>query len=957
MSPSHRRLAAAAVAGIVMVAAAAGMRPGEQPERTLRITFGHKDRTPTDWSGRIDVQGGTVAALSGWRFEAKDAVDGTAAWKCRTRNQVAPGARFPLTAAPGQPARETPQAPWPVGLTVTLRGANPPVTLTLPQGEVKFAADVLLGEPQTFLDGQVRVERLPETTLLRPPAPPKTPDAVQDDYPAFWIRYRTNKHYLAWVAYQKGKDRVLLVERDGPTGAWSQPMEVAGPGDHFRVALATLHDDTLWIVWSSQRRGDWDLYGRPYKEGQLGNEVRLTEASGPDLWHRMTTDRFGRAWLVWQGFRDGRSTIFARWADDKGWHDTIQVSDGKSNNWDPCIAADYREDRVWVGWDTYDQDNYTIRVRSLSREAGATPGPVLTPSITSAFGAHASLACDREGRLWVAWDEAGSQWGKDTGYLYRENNWATGLYRSRHIRIRVLADGKWREPREEFTAVSPQEMKEANELPLLQEDGEGRMWLAFRHRTCWRPREDDWAAQGRWDVFATAYVGDRWLPPVELPRSAGRNDMRASSQRDRSGSVYFAYASDNRGPFPPAMGPRNLSVTVTRLSGAPKASEAGFKPADPFGSESVRRTFNSVHPREAEQVARIRNYKIEAGGKTYRIYRGDLHRHTDISPDGVGDGSIMDLHRYALDAAALDFVLIADHNMGGDNEYCWWRTQKANDLYTVPGAFISMYGYERSVPYPNGHRNVIWAERGHRTLPLPQGRIPAQMAADTGRLYAYLRQTNGICTLHTSATDQGTNWEEHDNTLEPIVELFQGFHTSYEAPGAPKTTDDKTDLVHGPYRPDGFVSTALEKGYRLGFQASSDHVSTHVSYACVLAEEFSRNGLVEAMRRRHTYAATDNIVLDVRLGTLGIMGDEVRTSQPRFEVVVLGTGPVERVEVLRNGQVAHTERPAQDAAEVRFHWEDPAPRKGDKPSYYYVRVQQKDGQMAWASPIWVHVGS
>ena len=142
----------------------------------------------------------------------------------------------------------------------------------------------------------------------------------------------------------------------------------------------------------------------------------------------------------------------------------------------------------------------------------------------------------------------------------------------------------------------------------------------------------------------------------------------------------------------------------------------------------------------------------------------------------------MDLHRYALDAAALDFILVSDHNMGSDKEYPWWRTQKANDLYTVPRAFISMYGYERSVPYPNGHRNVIWTERGHRTLPLPRAGIRKQMAEDTGKLYDYLRRTGGICTPHTSATEQGTNWAEHDDALEPVVELFQGFDSSYESP-------------------------------------------------------------------------------------------------------------------------------------------------------------------------------
>src|SRR5262249_31698489 len=154
--------------------------------------------------------------------------------------------------------------------------------------------------------------------------------------------------------------------------------------------------------------------------------------------------------------------------------------------------------------------------------------------------------------------------------------------------------------------------------------------------------------------------------------------------------------------------------------------------------------------------------------------------------------------------------------------------------------------------------------------PLPQVAIPKQMAEDTGKLYDYLRKTNGICTLHTSATVQGTNWEQPiDGALEPFVELFQGFHASYEAPAAPRFVDSESDVSHSSYKADGYVSKALEKGYRMGFQASSDHVSTHVSFACVLAEEFSRKGLIEAMKKRHSYAATDNIVLDVRMGALG----------------------------------------------------------------------------------------
>ncbi len=511
----------------------------------------------------------------------------------------------------------------------------------------------------------------------------------------------------------------------------------------------------------------------------------------------------------------------------------------------------------------------------------------------------------------------------------------------------MLDQGKWLEPKSDLATCLPADMKEYNELPQLQPDSDGRMWLAFRHRTCRYPREDGWAMQGRWDAYATAYLGDRWLKPIELPHSAGRNDMRASSQRDRNGNTYFAYATDNRGWLPPGMLPRNHSVAVSRLAGT----------ANPGKVELVerKRTYPIVadcHPGEAKQVERLRKYQIKLGGKTYRIYRGDLHRHTDISVDGIGDGSLMDLHRYAHDAAALDFVLVGDHNMGQDNEYCWWRTQQANDLYTVPGAFLSMYGYERSVRYPNGHRNIIWSRRGYKTLPLPKP-IPAAMKGDTAKLYVYLKDTGGICSLHTSATDQGTDWQEApDPALEPIVEVFQGYHTSYEAPEAPKAIDDKTDRIHGPFKADGFVSKALAKGYRLGFQASSDHISTHVSYACVLAEEFSRKGLVEAMKKRHTYAATDNIILDVRMGS-ALMGDEAKSTKPKLGVAVLGTGPIASVEVLCNNKLVHTVRPKEAGTEeMRFAWADPTP-SANPVNHYYVRVLQFNGQMAWSSPIWV----
>ena len=48
------------------------------------------------------------------------------------------------------------------------------------------------------------------------------------------------------------------------------------------------------------------------------------------------------------------------------------------------------------------------------------------------------------------------------------------------------------------------------------------------------------------------------------------------------------------------------------------------------------------------------------------------------------------------------------------------------------------------------------------------------------------------------------------------------------------------------------------------------------------------------------------------------------------------------MEVLRDGEVVHTHQADKESAEARFHWDDPAPKKQEKASYYYVRVVQKD---------------
>src|SRR5262249_54401173 len=209
----------------------------------------------------------------------------------------------------------------------------------------------------------------------------------------------------------------------------------------------------------------------------------------------------------------------------------------------------------------------------------------------------------------------------------------------------------------------------------------------------------------------------------------------------------------------------------------------------------------------------------------------------------------------------------------------------------------------------------LFGQRGVRTLPRlaeadPDKRVAGIHADDTKMLYRYLKEFDGICAVHTSATSMGTDWRDNDPKVEPIVEIYQGDRMSYEMEGAPRAGydpkgDKKPANVAG-WFPKGYINNALAKGYRLGFESSSDHWSTHISHRVAPAETHDRAGVLNALKQRHSYGATDNIILDVRSGE-HLMGDEFPSkAPPALQIEVHGTDTLESIEILKDGQIAAT---------------------------------------------------
>jgi len=178
----------------------------------------------------------------------------------------------------------------------------------------------------------------------------------------------------------------------------------------------------------------------------------------------------------------------------------------------------------------------------------------------------------------------------------------------------------------------------------------------------------------------------------------------------------------------------------------------------------------------------------------------------------------------------------------------------------------------------------------------------------------------------------------------------------------------------------GSIQEALKKGCRFGFVAGglddrgifegfydSDQVQYSPGLTAILAKAHSRASLMEALQQRSCYATTGaRIIIGFHIANASMGAELNNKTKPGLDFnrhvsgYVIGTDKLKEISIIRNGSVIHTFKPNE--YKLDFTYDDTAPlsqvvikQKEEKPSfaYYYLRILQEDGHIAWSSPIWV----
>ncbi|MBW3539231.1 MAG: hypothetical protein KY476_03095 [Planctomycetes bacterium] len=594
--------------------------------------------------------------------------------------------------------------------------------------------------------------------------------------------------YAAYAAYYDGHDQVRL-HRRLESGDWSTYTYVPlaqSRADIWMPQLAVDAGDRVWVVWSEQvgsppsqggdrggdaeSSGNWDLYARPLVRDENGERwgalVRLTTDSKPDINPHIAVDHERNIHVVWQAHPNNDGDVYYCRFDGKDWSQPLAVSADSESDWYPRVAVD-RKGTAWIAFDSYRNGDYDVFLTSvkhppsppLGKGGKAAPSPPLgkggvlgfvIPIATSGFyEAHASVACTPDGKVWVAWEQGGFNWGKDQGYwLNRQNrNQGTTLGSRREVKVACWENGELHAAPDVADALEADRQQPSGSAELAA-GPDGRLWLRFRHIIRGRQRRPNRFTRG-WTETVTHLTGEGWAAAKALQGSTGRISVFSRILPAADDSLWVAYSGDARAALNYHRPVQDTALIIQLDKPEGDAGTPELAKYEPPAPPAAIPQWNAG--RETRQVERIREHRVEIDGQPHRIVRGDLHRHTELSWDvGPGnDGSYLDFYRYMIDVAAMDFGSLTDHQGGGHYAYWWWLTQKSADMYYLAPRFVPLYGYERSARFPNGHRNIFHAYRG---VPV----FPFQLKTDQTGFFPAWAQARWSTTTRSCCTNRCT---------------------------------------------------------------------------------------------------------------------------------------------------------------------------------------------------------
>lgn len=191
-------------------------------------------------------------------------------------------------------------------------------------------------------------------------------------------------------------------------GGWSDTIVVPGlPACNFGPSCSADSSGNVWVVWSTDYTDWWGVFSCYYNGENWSDIIRVSYPVSADCWAKaMTTDRYGTAWIYWNGVGDTSVASLSYYSKGEWFH----ITPPESSGFFPDNIASHSDGSLWGCRISTGSQSHTdtARVYGMRYDTVGFSQPMMIQSVIDTgigeYSARSQLTIDLQGKVWCVWN-------------------------------------------------------------------------------------------------------------------------------------------------------------------------------------------------------------------------------------------------------------------------------------------------------------------------------------------------------------------------------------------------------------------------------------------------------------------------------------------------------------------------------------------------------------------------
>lgn len=182
-------------------------------------------------------------------------------------------------------------------------------------------------------------------------------------------------------------------------------------------------DGKIWVVWTSNKTGDQNLFYKVLDGAAWSNDTQLTTHLYADVFPSIMQSGDGKIWVVWTSNRvDLQADLFYKVFDGAVWsEDTQLTADSNTDETDPSIAQ-AGDGLIWVVFiKTHNSKGADVYYKLFN---GTSWSVDVQLTWDTHFDLHPSVLAAEDGTIWVVWDSDRNEHDENVYYKVFDGVWS-----------------------------------------------------------------------------------------------------------------------------------------------------------------------------------------------------------------------------------------------------------------------------------------------------------------------------------------------------------------------------------------------------------------------------------------------------------------------------------------------------------------------------------------------------